>query len=224
MKCPYCRVDQKRGQLCDAPTNPGSFCCDNPDCPQLCKYAVIEALNSHTAEGVHAEGQINESMEKNVNHPKRYTKGKIECIDALESAVAGKTPEDAICVANVIKYLWRYEEKEPLRSLMSARWYLDRLIGKYEAHTTTTTSDTTTTTSDTACQSVATDGAVGIGKALCASLEDEQHTMSCSAPTPFGRADGLTDMEWHRGIRLDDLPPEVRETRKRLRMEQEAKT
>lgn len=75
-----------------------------------------------------------ESMEKNVNHPKRYTKGKIECIDALESAVAGKTPEDAICVANVIKYLWRFEEKEPLRSLKSAEWYLKRLIAKYEAY------------------------------------------------------------------------------------------
>lgn len=73
-----------------------------------------------------------ESMEQNVNHPKRYTKGKIECIDALESAVVGKTPEEAICVANVIKYLWRYEEKEPLRSLKSAEWYLKRLISKYE--------------------------------------------------------------------------------------------
>lgn len=75
-----------------------------------------------------------ESLEKNVNHPKRYTKGKIECIDALESAVVGKTPEEAICVANVIKYLWRYEEKEPLRSLKSAEWYLKRLISKYEAN------------------------------------------------------------------------------------------
>lgn len=172
-----------------------------------------------------------ESLEKNVNHPLRYTKGKVECIDALESAVVGKSPDEAISVANVIKYLWRYEEKEPLRSLMSARWYLDRLIGKYEAHTTTTTPDTT-------CQSVAAGFGIGIdnslpsfvkrdgsstfnGKVLCTSLEDEQHTMTCSASTPFIRADGLTDMEWHRGIRLDDLPPEVRETRKRLRMEQE---
>lgn len=71
-----------------------------------------------------------ESMERNVNHPRRYTKGKVECIDALESAVTGKPPDEAIYVANVIKYLWRYEEKEPLRSLMSAKWYLDRLIGK----------------------------------------------------------------------------------------------
>lgn len=129
MKCSYCREEQKGTRLCNAPTNPGSYCCNNPNCPQLCEYAVKETLNSYTA-----EGQTKESMEKNVNHPKRYTKGKIECIDALESAVAGKTPEDAICVANVIKYLWRYEEKEPLRSLKSAEWYLKRLIAKYEAN------------------------------------------------------------------------------------------
>lgn len=65
-----------------------------------------------------------------VNHPRHYTKGGVECIDALDAAVVGKPPDEAICVANVIKYLWRYEEKEPLRSLQSARWYLDRLIGK----------------------------------------------------------------------------------------------
>lgn len=76
-----------------------------------------------------------ESMEKNVNHPTRYTKGKVECIDALEAAVVGKLPDEAICVANVIKYLWRYEEKEPLRSLKSAEWYLKRLIAKVEART-----------------------------------------------------------------------------------------
>lgn len=66
----------------------------------------------------------------NVNHPTRYTKGKVECIDALEAAVAGKPPDEAVSVANVIKYLWRYEEKEPVRSLESAEWYLKHLIQK----------------------------------------------------------------------------------------------
>lgn len=70
------------------------------------------------------------AMEQDVNHPTRYTKGFIECIDALEAAVVGKVPGEAIYVANIIKYLWRYEEKEPLRSLKSAKWYLDRLIEK----------------------------------------------------------------------------------------------
>lgn len=68
-----------------------------------------------------------------VNHPRRYTKGKVECIDAIDSAVVGKPPDEAVCVANVLKYLWRYEEKEPVRSLESARWYLDRLIGKVKS-------------------------------------------------------------------------------------------
>lgn len=65
-----------------------------------------------------------------VNHPRRYTKGEVECIDAIDSAVVGKPPDEAVCVSNVFRYLWRYEEKEPVRSLESARWYLDRLIGK----------------------------------------------------------------------------------------------
>lgn len=113
-----------------------------------------------------------ESLEKNVNHPLRYTKGKVECIDALESAVVGKSPDEAISVANVIKYLWRYEEKEPLRSLMSARWYLDRLIGKYEESfgkyeescmIAVHRSGPAPTTIGTTGQSVAPDGAVGFG-------------------------------------------------------------
>lgn len=46
-----------------------------------------------------------------VNHPSHYTKGRIECIDAIDSATVGKTGIEAVAVANVIKYLWRYEEK-----------------------------------------------------------------------------------------------------------------
>ena len=71
-----------------------------------------------------------------VNHPRRYTKGEVECIDAIDSAVVGKPPDESVCVANVLKYLWRYEEKEPVRSLESARWYLDRLIGKVRGRLT----------------------------------------------------------------------------------------
>lgn len=68
-----------------------------------------------------------------VNHPLRYTKGGVECIDALDAATIGKPPDEAICVANIIKYLWRYEEKNPVRSLESAGWYLNRLLGKVRA-------------------------------------------------------------------------------------------
>lgn len=68
----------------------------------------------------------------NVNHPHHYTRGGVECIDALDAAVTGCPPDEAICVANVIKYVWRYTDKTPVESLKKARWYLDRLIGKVE--------------------------------------------------------------------------------------------
>ena len=68
-----------------------------------------------------------------VNHPPHYARGgKVECIDAIEAAVDGKPPQEAVLVANVVKYVWRYDLKEPVRSLKSARWYLDRLIAAVE--------------------------------------------------------------------------------------------
>jgi len=71
-----------------------------------------------------------------VNHPRHYTQGGIECIDALDAAVTGCPPDEAICVANVIKYVWRYTDKTPVESLKKAQWYLDRLIGKVERRLT----------------------------------------------------------------------------------------
>ena len=67
-----------------------------------------------------------------VNHPSHYTRGNIECIDAIDAAMAFLPADEAVCVANVIKYVWRYRCKTPVESLKKARWYLDRLIGKME--------------------------------------------------------------------------------------------
>lgn len=67
-----------------------------------------------------------------VNHPVHYTSGRIECIDAIDAAVADKPGEEAPYVANVIKYVWRYNRKGGVESLKKARWYLDRLISKLE--------------------------------------------------------------------------------------------
>lgn len=72
-------------------------------------------------------------MSNNVSHPKHYTQGGIECIDALKAATVGKTGIEAVCVANVIKYLWRYEEKNGLEDVFKAQWYVNRLIQELEA-------------------------------------------------------------------------------------------
>ena len=71
-------------------------------------------------------------MIDNVNHPSHYTQGGIECIDALKAATVGKTGIEAVCVANVIKYLFRYENKNGLEDVRKAQWYINRLIQELE--------------------------------------------------------------------------------------------
>jgi len=68
----------------------------------------------------------------NVNNPQHYRQGKVECIDAIESATIGKTGIQAVCTANVIKYLWRFEDKGGFEDIKKAQWYLNKLIETYE--------------------------------------------------------------------------------------------
>lgn len=68
-----------------------------------------------------------------VCHPPHYNQGGIECIDAIKAATVNKRGIEAVCVANVIKYLFRYETKNGLEDVKKAAWYLDRLIKELEA-------------------------------------------------------------------------------------------
>jgi hypothetical protein len=66
-------------------------------------------------------------MKDNVN-PSHYKQGKIECIDAIEAATVNKKGLDAVCTANVLKYIWRAESKGGVEDLKKAMWYLQRMI------------------------------------------------------------------------------------------------
>ena len=82
------------------------------------------------------EADLNECIGQDfdvVNHLSHYTKGRIECIDAIDSATAGKSGIEAVCVANIIKYLFRYEEKNGLEDVKKAKWYLNKLISELES-------------------------------------------------------------------------------------------
>lgn len=70
------------------------------------------------------------SKTSQVESPSHYTAGFVECIDALDSATATLTGSEALYIANVIKYCWRWKLKNGVEDLKKARWYLDRLIGK----------------------------------------------------------------------------------------------
>lgn len=68
----------------------------------------------------------------NVNNPSHYTQAGIECIDAITAAVSGKSGIEAVCAANVIKYLWRYELKNGVEDVKKAQWYLNRLVSELD--------------------------------------------------------------------------------------------
>jgi hypothetical protein len=85
-------------------------------------------LNKYKGKAV----KVAKEVKDNVNHPSHYTQGKIECIDAIEEATKGLFGISAVCVANVIKYIWRYKFKNGIEDLKKARWYLDKLIAHEE--------------------------------------------------------------------------------------------
>lgn len=63
----------------------------------------------------------------NVNHPAHYTKGDIECIDAIKASMSPEAFAGYL-KGNVLKYLWRYESKgKSDEDLAKAAWYTDRL-------------------------------------------------------------------------------------------------
>ena len=63
----------------------------------------------------------------NVNCPKHYCKGGVESISFVKAAVSNLSGFEAVCVANIIKYMWRYKEKNGLEDVMKAAKYLEWL-------------------------------------------------------------------------------------------------
>ena len=95
-------------------------------------YNWYKEFNPAACENVEAKCCNKEPDIDMVNHPSHYTQGGIECIDALKAATVSKTGIEAVCTANAIKYLWRYEEKNGIEDVKKARWYIDRLIKELE--------------------------------------------------------------------------------------------
>jgi hypothetical protein len=71
-----------------------------------------------------------QSINDPVNHPSHYTAGRVECIDAIESALG---PEGFVNFlrGQVIKYTWRLAHKgNPVQDAEKAAWYQNLLIAK----------------------------------------------------------------------------------------------
>jgi len=66
-----------------------------------------------------------------VNHPSHYTQNGIECIEAIEASMSPEAFR-GFAKGNVMKYVWRYEQKNGLEDLRKAKWYLKLLIHALE--------------------------------------------------------------------------------------------
>lgn len=66
-------------------------------------------------------------MKKDPINPSHYLQGDIECIDAIQSAIVNLQGIEAFCTGNVIKYMWRWREKNGIEDLKKALWYIDEL-------------------------------------------------------------------------------------------------
>lgn len=74
-----------------------------------------------------SDTKISETKPDMVNHPPHYTKGGIECLDAIRASM---TDDDykGYLKGNIIKYLWRYQWKNGLEDLKKAQFYQNKLI------------------------------------------------------------------------------------------------
>ena len=124
------------GCLLDSFSN-NSICHFNewPDDRLAVAYNHVYKNGKARLDGIHLKNEevkMDENVPDMVNHPQHYTQGGIECIDALKAATVGKRGIEAVCVANVIKYLWRYEEKNGIEDVRKAKWYIERLLKELE--------------------------------------------------------------------------------------------
>ena len=63
-----------------------------------------------------------------VNHPNHYCKGGVECLDAIRASMTTEAFA-GYCKGNVMKYIFRYEDKGGVEDLDKALVYLNWLIG-----------------------------------------------------------------------------------------------
>ena len=119
-KCRYCVDENGDANVCtnvDADEYYAETCVESYT-EATCKYRVI----------TNSEDSTNSDA---VNHQNHYCQGGIECIKAIEASM---TPEEfqGYCKGNVIKYVWRFREKNGLEDLKKAQVYLGWMIESKE--------------------------------------------------------------------------------------------
>ena len=76
----------------------------------------------------------NKPKEDIVNHPSHYQSNQgIEVIQVIGAFTEDLVGMEAVCTANVLKYVCRWKKKNGIEDLKKAEWYLKKLIDIKEA-------------------------------------------------------------------------------------------
>jgi hypothetical protein len=79
--------------------------------------------------------------DKAVYNPSHYNQGKVEVIDIIEDAVKGAEPFEAVCLANVLKYMLRYRYKNGVQDIEKSLWYTNKLLSEVKRQAKDKTND-----------------------------------------------------------------------------------
>jgi hypothetical protein len=63
-----------------------------------------------------------------VNHPNHYTSKSKESIEVIRIMTENLEPFQAYCMGNIIKYLYRFEDKNGQEDLMKAKKYIEFML------------------------------------------------------------------------------------------------
>ena len=76
--------------------------------------------------------RVYECKDPAVNPGHYKSKNGLEVIDCIEAFTEDLTGIEAVCVANVLKYICRYKKKNGLQDVLKSRWYCEKLIKHLE--------------------------------------------------------------------------------------------
>lgn len=118
---------------CGSCTHCGSSCssyAESPvnDCPDYEMNIMTALADFKSADAIDIPPS---EPEDRVNHPNHYTQGGIECIEAIKASMHPVGFQD-YCKGNVMKYIWRFRDKNGLEDLKKARVYLNWMIESVE--------------------------------------------------------------------------------------------
>jgi len=102
--------------------------------------SVVEIHLDNDCDDLYSFGEIesffvaNEPEEDIVNHPSHYQSNQgIEVIQVIGAFTEDLVGMEAVCTANVLKYVCRWKKKNGIEDLKKAEWYLKKLIDIKEA-------------------------------------------------------------------------------------------